>query len=158
MKTFQNGDKIPGCNFSYVYEGSLVALQMFETHRRLKVFLHKGVACVTPNCTHVGSRLIFSVDAQGGKHWDVYTDDAVLINIDHIVSKSNGGSNDFENLQPMCSVCNTIKRNQDITLDELALLVADHDRNKEAKKLAKKEAKEQRRAERREQSALAEKI
>jgi hypothetical protein len=158
MKTFQKDDKIPGCNFSYVYEGSLVALQMFENHRRLKVFVNKGVACVTPNCNHVGTRLIFSRDAQGGEHWDVYTDDAILINIDHIVAKANGGNNELANLQPMCSICNTIKRNQDITLDELALLVVEHKKNKEARKIAKRQAKEERRAERRQQSEIPETV
>lgn len=158
MKTFNKGDKIPGCNFSYVYEGGLIALQMFENHRRLKVFVNKGVACVTPNCKHVGTRLIFSRDVQGGEHWDVYTDDAVLINIDHIVAKANGGNNELANLQPMCSICNTIKHNQDITLDELAVLVVEHAKHKEARKIEKKLAKEQRRSERRGQEALAEPV
>lgn len=120
MKTFQKDDKLPGCNFSYVYEGDLVALQMFEDHRRLKVFINKGVACVTPNCNHVGTRLIYSLDQQGGGHWDVFTDQMVLMTIDHITAKKNGGSNELSNLQPMCCHCNTTKGHQVITLDELA--------------------------------------
>lgn len=155
MKSFQKDDKLPGCNFSYVYEADLVALQMFEDHRRLKVFVNKGVACVTPNCNHVGTRLIFSLDPQGGKHWDVYTDDAILMAVDHIVPKCNGGDNELSNLQPMCTVCKSFKKNQAIMLDDLALLMAENHRDKEAKKLAKKQAKEQRRAERCEQSSLA---
>lgn len=158
MKTFQKDDKIPGCNFSYVYEGNLVALQMFEDHRRLKVFVNKGVACVTPNCNHVGTRLIFSLDPQGGKHWDVYTDDAILMAVDHIVPKCNGGNDELANLQPMCIVCKSFKKNQNITLDELALLVVENKKNKEARRIVKKQAKEDRRAERRQQSEVPEAV
>lgn len=148
MKTFQKDDKLPGCNFSYVYEGDLVALQMFEDHRRLKVFINKGVACVTPNCNHVGTRLIYSLDQQGGKHWDVYTDDAVLMAVDHIVPKCNGGGDELSNLQPMCIVCKSFKRNQEMTLDELALFIIEDKKNKKLKEIAKREAKQKRRLER----------
>lgn len=147
MKAFQKDDKLPGCNFSYVYEGDLVALQMFEDHRRLKVFINKGVACVTPNCNHVGTRLIFSLDQQGGKHWDVYTDDAVLMAVDHIVPKCNGGDNELSNLQPMCIVCKSFKKTQEMTLDELALFIIEDKKNKKLKEIAKREAKQKRRLE-----------
>lgn len=148
MKAFHKDDKLPGCNFSYVYEGNLVALQMFEDHRRLKVFVNKGVACVTPNCKHVGTRLIYSLDQQGGKHWDVYTDDAVLMAVDHIVPKCNGGNDDLSNLQPMCTVCKSFKKNQEMTLDELVLFIIEDKKNKKLKEIAKRKAKQQRRLER----------
>ena len=37
--------------------------------------------------------------------------------IDHIVPLSKGGTNDFENLQPACSLCNMVK--SCLTMDEL---------------------------------------
>lgn len=43
------------------------------------------------------------------------TDD---INVDHIVPKSRGGSNDESNLQPLCRQCNYRKSNR-LTNDEL---------------------------------------
>lgn len=140
MISLKKDEKIPGCGFSFVYECGLVALDVFEEHRRLRVFVHKGISCVTPNCQHVGSRLIFSRDKQGGGHWDLFTDDLILMTIDHIVARSNGGSNELENLQPMCSRCNTTKGKQKINLDELALQMVDYTKKKEAKKIARKEA------------------
>lgn len=32
------------------------------------------------------------------------------IEIDHIIARSKGGANDRSNLQPLCRVCNAIKR------------------------------------------------
>jgi len=119
MQSFQVGDKIHGGNF-FVRERGVEGIAAFEKHRRLQVFAHKGMACVTPNCHNVGTRLVFSRDTQGGGHWDVFTDQMVLMTIDHIVAKKNGGSNELSNLQPMCCHCNTTKGHQVITLDELA--------------------------------------
>jgi hypothetical protein len=119
MQSFQKGDKIYGGNI-FVRERSVEGIAAFEKHRRLQVFAHKGMACVTPNCNNVGTRLVFSRDTQGGGHWDVFTDQMVLMTIDHIIAKKNGGSNELSNLQPMCCHCNTTKGHQVITLDELA--------------------------------------
>lgn len=38
-------------------------------------------------------------------------DNDVVLNIDHIVPVSLGGSDDFQNLQCLCRLCNTTKRN-----------------------------------------------
>lgn len=81
----------------------------FAAHSRLRVFASKGTTCVC--CGKVGTRLIKGEDRGGGKHWDVYTSDLFPLTIDHIVPKSLGGSNHIDNLQPMCSACNTAKGN-----------------------------------------------
>lgn len=120
MMQFKKNEKIPGCGNFFVREHGVDGIHVFEQHRRLRVFFHKGLACVTPNCQNVGNRLIFSRDTQGGGHWDLFTDDMVLMTIDHITAKKNGGSNELENLQPMCRHCNTTKGHQMITLEQLA--------------------------------------
>ena len=79
----------------------------YQDHNRLRVFAAKGTTCVKCNC--VGTRLIVGEDRAGGYHTDVYTQDLKLITIDHIMPKSRGGSNDLDNLQPMCSPCNSRK-------------------------------------------------
>lgn len=112
-----------------------------SSHRRLRVFHHKGLACVNLCCSNVGTRLIESVDNQGGLHFDVFTDDLMLMNIDHIIAKARGGTNALENLQPMCQLCNTAKGHKDVSLEDLQALVEIQIKkeavNKEKKKLKK---------------------
>lgn len=75
---------------------------------RLQMFAKKGCTCVS--CGKVGTRLVQGRDNAGGLHWDVYTDDLYPITVDHIIPKSNGGAPyDRDNLQPMCSGCNSDK-------------------------------------------------
>jgi hypothetical protein len=142
MKSFKKDEKIPGCGYFFVRERGVDGIHAFEKHRRLRVFFHKGLSCVTPNCQNVGNRLIFSRDSQGGGHWDLFTDDMVLMTIDHITAKKNGGSNELENLQPMCCHCNTTKGHQVITLDELAVQMLDFEARMEAKKQKKRERRD----------------
>lgn len=83
----------------------------FKGHRRLKVFYNKGCTCVT--CGLVGTKLGYGKDKKGHFHWDVYTDDFYPLTVDHIIPKSKGGSDELENLQPMCYKCNVTKGNGD---------------------------------------------
>lgn len=119
MIPLKKGDIIKGCNYSFIREKSVECLKDFKLHKRLKVFFNKGLACVTPNCKNVGTRFICARGGNGGHNWDIFTDDLVMLTVDHIVAKKNGGGNELDNLQPMCSLCNSIKGHQDISLDEL---------------------------------------
>lgn len=101
-------------------EFGLDKLEKLKNHHRLQVFYHKGCACVTPGCSNIGTRIIRSIDNQGGIHWDLFTDDLILMTVDHIIPKKRGGSNTLNNYQPMCKICNNKKGHQNITLDELA--------------------------------------
>jgi len=79
----------------------------FKKHRRLKVFYHKGCKCVS--CDKVGVYLIAGKDKGGAIHIDLYTKNFELMTIDHIKPRGKGGSNDIENLDPMCETCNSRK-------------------------------------------------
>lgn len=103
------GETIPGTLYTYVREKSLEGLEGFKDHRRLKVFYHKGTKCVHPDCVCTGTRLIAGRDIRGNIHWDVYTNDFVMLTVDHIVPRAKGGGEELENKQPMCRYHNERK-------------------------------------------------
>ncbi len=79
----------------------------YKKHRRLRVFHYKGLKCVS--CPRIGKYLIKTKDSFGAIHIDLYTKDFKLMTIDHIKPKSKGGSDSINNLDTMCSECNTKK-------------------------------------------------
>ncbi len=98
--------------FRYKFEEEVPfeQLERFKGHRRLRVFYHKGTACV--ECGRVGTRLIRgSENRTGAVKWCVYTDDLIPLTVDHIIPVSRGGTRALENLQPMCQPCNSAKGN-----------------------------------------------
>lgn len=97
-----------GNNYIFKEELSFDQLKTtYKDHRRLRVFAKKGCACV--RCNKVGTRLIVGQSFTGSLHVDLYTDDLILMTIDHILPKSKGGNNDISNLDPMCGPCNWSK-------------------------------------------------
>lgn len=97
---------------------------VYGNHKRLKLFAMKGRACVI--CDREGTLLLRTIDSDGHKHTDLYTDDFILMTIDHIVPKSQcdkiGWSKfdreSLDNKQPMCAPCNNAKANKLITNKE----------------------------------------
>lgn len=90
-------------------------IQVFLSSLRLQVFATKGVACVA-----CGIKGVFFAaersDRSGPFHLNLYAindeGDEVLMTKDHIIPRSKGGTDDLENLQPMCAVCNALKGNR----------------------------------------------
>ena len=78
---------------------------------RLLDLIQLGKECANAHCSRVGYK--FLVIVVGNQcHVDLYTDDNVLMNIDHIYPKSKGGLNHIDNYQLMCVDCNTEKSNK----------------------------------------------
>lgn len=92
----------------------LKQLEGYKEHRRLKLYYHKGTKCVS--CPRIGTKLLtVNLKFKNGsiaKHVDVFTDDNVMITVDHIIPLSKGGAReDLNNMQVMCQYCNSKKGN-----------------------------------------------
>lgn len=110
------------------YIDQVISLKLLHTaykdHKRLRVFHHKGAICV---CCGAGKEGVYLVKNHtktksgkiGSQHVDVFTKKWVLMTVDHIIPLVEGGTWDIENLQPMCSKCNSKKAHHIITVEEL---------------------------------------
>jgi len=85
-------------------------LVKYKKHKRLKVFYFKGLQCVS--CPTKGVYLIKTKDTFNNTHIDIYSKDFQLMTVDHIKPKSKGGTYHIDNLDPMCSSCNSKKGNK----------------------------------------------
>ena len=88
----------------------------YNRHRRLQVFAYKGRECVV--CGREGVLLLRTVGKRGDIHVDLYTDDFVLMTVDHIIPRSISHDNTLQNKQPMCDPCNAHKSDKTITVEE----------------------------------------
>lgn len=68
----------------------------------IRLFKKKGITCI--NCGEKG--YFFK---KIGKSYILFTENNIMMTKDHIFPKSKGGSNNLQNLQPMCSKCNSEK-------------------------------------------------
>ena len=75
---------------------------------RYSLFYQKGCDCV--KCGRKGSYFkLEESDNPERRHFNLYTEDNILMTKDHIKPKIAGGKDIIENLQPMCSICNSEK-------------------------------------------------
>lgn len=90
-------------------------LERYSEHRRLSVFYHKGVECANPLCDREGAYVCVTKEIKTGrKHVDVYTEDFVLMTVDHIYPRKQARRDglptwyieSLTNKQPMCEICN----------------------------------------------------
>lgn len=97
----------------------------YFNHERLEVFAKKGRYCAT--CFRRGTLLLITLEHTnkhgnlGLQHVDLYTDDFVLMTVDHIVPFSISKNDTLENKQPMCEPCNHSKGNKTISNEQLSL-------------------------------------
>lgn len=101
--------------------------RVYGNHKRLEVFAHKGRECVT--CDREGTLLLKTRAGDGAIHIDLYTDDFVMMTVDHITPKSIGKLlgwarrkiEDLTNKQPMCIDCNSAKGNSTISTHDFRM-------------------------------------
>lgn len=95
----------------------------YFNHERLEVFAKKGRYCAT--CFRRGTLLLVTEEVKGKnigrQHVDLYTDDFVLMTVDHIVPFSLSADDTLENKQPMCEPCNHAKGSKTISNEQLSL-------------------------------------
>lgn len=84
---------------------------VYTTSMRYKTFIEKGYRCVC--CGRTGA--YYALETSGQKksraHFNLYSDDNVLMTKDHILPRSKGGTDCIENMQTMCTICNSAKGN-----------------------------------------------
>ena len=96
-------------------KGSDLIIDGYKVHPmslRYILFKHKGCTCV--KCGRVGTHFKLDGGCQPGepedrRHFNLYTDDDILITKDHIVPKRWGGEDTLSNMQVMCEICNKEK-------------------------------------------------
>ena len=77
---------------------------------RYMTFYQKGVKCAC--CNREGSYFKLDGDVNTNRrHFNLYSEDGVLMTKDHIVPKSLGGMDIIDNMQTMCADCNFKKGN-----------------------------------------------
>ena len=77
---------------------------------RYMTFYQKGVKCAC--CNRTGNYFKLDGDANTKRrHFNLYSEDGVLMTKDHIIPKSLGGMDIIDNMQTMCVECNAKKGN-----------------------------------------------
>lgn len=100
-----------------------ISIPPHNKNKRLKVFKTKGFVC--KHCGREGRFLIRNIDPGGNEHIDLYTEDFVLMTVDHIIPSSKGGSNGMHNKQPLCYKCNQKKGNKIINYEKILINMGD---------------------------------
>lgn len=101
-----DGNRLEKKKNNVVVEG----YQVYTRSLRYKTFIEKGYKCVC--CGRVGTHYILEQCIGQNihrAHFNLYSDDNVLMTKDHIYPKSQGGKDKIENLQTMCAICNKAK-------------------------------------------------
>lgn len=83
---------------------------VYTTSLRYKTFIEKGYKCVC--CGRTGTYYALEKSKgsnQNRAHFNLYSNDDVLMTKDHILPKSKGGIDRIENMQTMCTICNNEK-------------------------------------------------
>lgn len=85
---------------------------VYTTSLRYKTFIEKGYRCVCCGRTGAYYALEKAIGSkQNRAHFNLYSNDGVLMTKDHILPRSKGGIDRIENMQTMCTICNSNKGN-----------------------------------------------
>lgn len=98
--------RLPNHNYIFEREYPIQSLSEYGSHKRLRVFIHKGNVCET--CGIVCDRLIAGREPSSGHvHLDLYDSELkIMLTRGHIIPRSKGGKKTLCNLRPLCHVCN----------------------------------------------------
>lgn len=79
---------------------------------RYMTFYQKGTKCV--NCGREGTYFKLESDEpeSNRRHFNLYSEDNVMMTKDHIIPKSKDGKDNIDNMQTMCAICNEKKGNK----------------------------------------------
>ena len=92
--------------------------ETFNRHRRLQVFAYKGRNCVV--CGREGVLLLKTYNKKNRQtHVDLYTDDFVLMTVDHIIPRSISHDESLNNKQTMCDPCNAKKADKMLAPEDM---------------------------------------
>ena len=99
---------LPNCRTNIIVEG----FKVYKESLRYATFYQKGTKCVC--CGREGTYFKLDIDRNGvnsetRRHFNLYSDDGVLMTKDHIRPKKLGGQDIIDNLQTMCEECNREK-------------------------------------------------
>lgn len=102
---------------------SIKHLDLMPNKGNIYLFKTKGYMCANPKCKRKGHYIVVYLINGGGLGISVLSKDLVFMTKDHIVPTSKGGADKMCNLQPMCSICNTIKGNSYSIIPEVNLQI-----------------------------------
>ena len=107
-----------------------------------RYFVFKDNHCCV-SCGLEGSKMVLDINpGDQSPHFNLYAEEhgrLVLMTKDHILAKSQGGSDSLDNYQTMCAVCNNLKGAYDLELDDVRELRRLHDNES---KLPRKELRD----------------
>ena len=83
--------------------------KVYKDSWRYRTFYQKGCTCVA--CGRKGTKFILNPDSKNPEraHFNLYSDDNVLMTKDHILPVALGGEDSIDNFQTMCAPCNEAK-------------------------------------------------
>lgn len=125
-----------GTKRAYECQGSIYEVRMNSQ----RYFLFRECSnCIV--CGLKGTKLFLEYhQADQTPHFNLYgvkKNELILMTKDHIRAKSLGGQDKHSNYQTMCQICNTLKGNSNLTLEDLKTLRNYYEENKD--KISKKE-------------------
>ena len=83
---------------------------VYSKSLRYMTFYQKGLKCVC--CGKEGTHFkLCGEDGSNRRHFNLYADDGTLMTKDHIIPASKGGPDHIDNMQTMCTNCNSEKGN-----------------------------------------------
>jgi len=126
---------LPNNRYVFVDEYPVWMLPDYSWHKRLKIFINKGIQCET--CGVVCDRLIAGRATDGAIHLDLYDSELKrMLTRGHIIPKALGGKKTLENLRPLCHQCNSDEGSSLETVCSIPELFSNHIRGKVVRRLS----------------------